>query len=331
CSLTYFLPLCLAAWRYVGATGGCLFIVIQLILLVEFAHKWNKNWTAGANHKQVWNGLLALVTLILYSIAVAALVLMALFYTRAEGCMYNKVLIGVNGGLCLFVSLVAISPCVQNRQPHSGLLQSGVISCYVMYLTFSALSSKPPETILDENNRNITICVPEFSQGLHRDENLVTGLGTTILFGCILYSCLTSTTRSSSEALRGIYTTAETEVTSCCFSVLIIFAKFTCFLSLTAEPEEHIEKRGGQTVVYDEKKGTVYNYAYFHFVFFLASLYVMMTVTHWFHYESAQIEKFFTGTWSIFWIKMVSCWVCVCLYLWTLIAPLCCPTREFLV
>lgn len=42
--------------------------------------------------------------------------------------------------------------------------------------------------VLDENNQNITICVPEFSQGLHRDENLVTGLGTTILFGCILYS-----------------------------------------------------------------------------------------------------------------------------------------------
>lgn len=64
----------------------------------------------------MWNGLLALVTLILYSVAVAALVLMALFYTRAEGCMYNKVLIGVNGSLCLFVSLVAISPCVQSRE-----------------------------------------------------------------------------------------------------------------------------------------------------------------------------------------------------------------------
>eukprot|EP00075_Anas_platyrhynchos_P013237 XP_027302490.1 serine incorporator 5 [Anas platyrhynchos] len=276
--------------------------------------------TAGANHKQMWNGLLALVTLVLYSVAVAALVLMALFYTRSEGCMYNKVLIGVNGGLCLFVSLVAISPCVQNRQPHSGLLQSGVISCYVMYLTFSALSSKPPETILDENNQNITICVPEFSQGLHGDENLVTGLGTTILFGCILYSCLTSTTRASSEALRGIYAAPETEVARCCFC---------CVPDGDADAEEHTEKRGGQTVIYDEKKGTVYSYAYFHFVFFLASLYVMMTVTHWFHYESAQIEKFFTGTWSIFWIKMVSCWVCVFLYLWTLIAPLCCPTRQF--
>lgn len=153
CSGAFFIPdqdTFLNAWRYVGATGGFLFIAIQLILLVEFTHKWNKNWTAGAKHKQMWNGLLALVTLMLYSVAVAALVLMALFYTHSEGCMYNKVLIGVHGGLCLFVSLVAISPCVQNRQPHSGLLQSGVISCYVMYLTFSALSSKPPETILDE-------------------------------------------------------------------------------------------------------------------------------------------------------------------------------------
>ncbi|KAM3845985.1 serine incorporator 5 isoform 3-T3 [Vipera latastei] len=296
CSGAFFIPdqdTFLKAWRYVGATGGFLFIIIQLILLVEFAHKWNKNWTSGTKHNQLWYGSLALVTLILYSVAVGALVVMAVFYTRADGC-----------------------------QPHSGLLQSGIISCYVMYLTFSSLSSKPPEIILDENQNNITICVPNFGQGLQTDENLVTGLGTTILFCCILYSCLTSTTRASSEALKGIYATPETEVARCCFC---------CTPDGDAEVEEHIGTESGQRVIYDEKKGTVYSYAYFHFVFFLASLYVMMTVTHWFHYENAAIEKFFAGTWSIFWIKMASCWVCVLLYLWTLLAPFCCPTRGFYV
>nr|XP_036856432.1 serine incorporator 5 [Manis javanica] len=308
-----------AAWRYVGAIGGFFFIGIQLILLVEFAHKWNKNWTAGTAHNKLWHASLALMTLIMYSVATGGLILMAVFYTQNDGCLENKILLGVNGGLCLLISVVAISPCVQNRQPHSGLLQSGLISCYVTYLTFSALSSKPVEVVLDEHGKNVTICVPDFGQDLYRDKNLVTGLGTTLLFVCILYSCLTSTTRSSSDALQGRYAAPELEVARCCF----------CFGPNGEDTEEQQNMKEGPRVIYDEKRGTVYSYSYFHFVFFLASLYVMMTVTSWFNYESANIETFFSGSWSIFWVKMTSCWICVLLYLWTLVAPLCCPSRQF--
>lgn len=41
---------------------------------------------------------------------------MAVFYTQKDGCLENKILLGLNGGLCLLISVVAISPCVQNRK-----------------------------------------------------------------------------------------------------------------------------------------------------------------------------------------------------------------------
>lgn len=324
CSGAFFIPekaqdIFLQVWHYVGAAGGFLFLLIQLMLLVEFAHKWNKNWNAGTAQNKLWYAALAFVTLTLYSIAVGALILLAVFYTAPEGCTLNKILLGVNGGLCLLVSLVAITSRVQNQQPNSGLLQSGIISCYVMYLTFSSLAGKPEEKGLTGNT---TICVPYFNQSLDSENRLVIVLGTVLLFACILYSCLTSTTRANYAALRvGTVVSPETEVARCCFC---------------CEPDEngtdmevHKEARGGQEVIYDETRGTVYSYAFFHFVFFLGSLYVMMTVTSWFDYHHAEIEKLFRGNWSAFWIKMASSWVCIGLYLWTLLAPLCCPTRSF--
>uniref|UniRef100_A0A8C7F2G6 Serine incorporator 5 n=1 Tax=Oncorhynchus kisutch TaxID=8019 RepID=A0A8C7F2G6_ONCKI len=302
----------LEVWRYVGAIGGFLFLLIQLMLLVEFAHRWNTNWSSGVKDNRLWYGALALATLVLFSVAVGAVVFMALFYTHSQACLLNKVFLGVNGSLCFIVTMLAISPFIQRLQPKSGLLQPGVISVYVMYLTFSAFSSKPKE-MLEVNGVNTTVCVFPFNSGSESDKRIVTGVGTVILFGCVLYSCLTSTTRRSSAAMRVIRNSRNN---------VAVLLWLCC-------PDDYDEEQtgGGQNVVYDERQGTIYSYTYFHFVFFLGSLYVMMTVTNWFHYDNHKIEKLLDGSWSVFWIKMASCWVCLILYMWTLLAPMVCPKR----
>lgn len=312
------------AWMYIGAAGAFLFILIQLILLVEFAHTWNKTWWAGTAQNKCWYVALTLVTLILYLVAIFALVLMVIFYTDFDGCKLNKILLGVNTGLCFIVSMVAISPCVQKYQPSSGLLQSAVISCYVMYLTFSSLANAPPEYVM-KNGVNTTICTPQLlGKGLQTDDKLVSVLGAIIMYGCVLYACLVSTTRSSSITL-GVsrVSTPEPIQARCCF----------CF---APDEEGNYEvdgsERGVQKVIHNEKPGVVYSYSFFHFVFFLGSLYVMMTLTNWLEYETVELETLFgSGNPSTFWIKMASCWICILLFLWTLIAPMCCPKREFLV
>ncbi|XP_077378902.1 serine incorporator 5 [Festucalex cinctus] len=319
CAGGFFIPqkeIFLEVWRYIGAAGGFIFLLIQLMLLVEFAHRWNTNWSSGVKYNRLWYAALALVTLVLFSIAVGAVVFMGLYYTHPTACRLNKIFLGINGTLCLVVSLLAISPLIQKLQPTSGLLQPGVISVYVMYLTFSAFSSKPTEMV-EKDGVNTTVCVFPFKSGKESDKNIVTALGAIILFGCILYSCLTSTIKRRSAALRVCRNSEpETERARCCF----------CFGDDTDDYDD--EKTGaGQNVVYDESETTTYSYKYFHFVFFLGSLYVMMTITNWFHYDNYRIEKLLDGSWSVFWIKISSSWVCLLLYMVTLVAPIICPKR----
>lgn len=69
--------------------------------------------SSGVKYNRLWYAALAFVTLVLFSFAVGAVVLMGLFYTHPEACLLNKIFLGINGSLCLIVSLLAISPCIQ--------------------------------------------------------------------------------------------------------------------------------------------------------------------------------------------------------------------------
>uniref|UniRef100_A0A4W4GSV5 Serine incorporator 4 n=1 Tax=Electrophorus electricus TaxID=8005 RepID=A0A4W4GSV5_ELEEL len=269
----------LHVWHYVGVVGGFAFILIQLILITAFAHTWNKNWLTGAAEDKKWYAAVMCATLFFYAVTTTTFTFMYKYYTHPAACRLNKALLWTNLGLCAIMSFIAMTPCVQEKQPRSGLLQASIISCYIMYLTFSALSSRPPEKGTYEGV-NRTMCHPN-----------------------VAWSCLTP-------------------------QIILNFLSAHQYLAfprlVVEEVIMHEKNKGCQQVIHDETRRVVYSYFFFHFVFFLASLYVMMTLTNWFSYETAVLETTFThGSYSTFYVKLASCWACVALYLWLLLSPLC--------
>ncbi|KFP88636.1 Serine incorporator 4, partial [Acanthisitta chloris] len=301
------------AWHYTGVCGGFCFILIQLVLITAFAHTWNKNWLTGAAQDKRWYLAVLLVTAAFYTLASTAFFFLYKFYTHPAACLLNKMLLAVNGSLCGIMSFISITPCVLLKQPRSGLLQSSIISCYVMYLTFSALSSRPPERVLYKG-QNLTVCFPGLRQDeLQKEDTSVAVLGAAIMYACVLFAWV-GAEQAELASQSGDASKVGVQKPPCPHAVP--GTKQTC--------EQVEESTRMQFIVQDEQERVAYSYSAFHFVFFLASLYVMMTLTNWFSYEDAELETTFThGSWSTFWVKVSSCWACVLLYLWLLLSPFC--------
>ncbi|XP_070093959.1 serine incorporator 4 isoform X4 [Equus przewalskii] len=235
--------------------------------------------------------------------------------------------------LLFLLALCAVAFCIPDEhlfpeQPRSGLLQASVISCYIMYLTFSALSSRPPESVILQG-QNHTLCLPGLSKmEPQTPDTSVAVLSAGIMYTCVLLACVEASYLAEVFGPLWIvkvysYEFQKPSLCFCCPKIVV--------------PEEG--QRGGAAKPADQETSTAppvqaqhlsYSYSAFHFVLFLASLYVMVTLTSWFSYEGAELEKTFTtGSWATFWVKVASCWACVLLYLGLLLAPLCqSPTQD---
>uniref|UniRef100_A0A7N5JJR9 Serine incorporator 3-like n=1 Tax=Ailuropoda melanoleuca TaxID=9646 RepID=A0A7N5JJR9_AILME len=278
-----------------GAAGAFLFILIQLLLLVDFAHSWNESWVERMEegNSRCWYAALLSCTILNYIMSFIAIVLFYVFYTKADGCIENKCFISFNMIACIAVSIISILPKVQEHQPHSGLLQSSVITLYTMYLTWSAMSNEPERhcnpsllniisqisapTSIPLNATVIPTPIPEKSPQWWDTQNIV---GLIIFVLCLLYSSIRSSNNSQVNKLT----------LSVSDSVILDDAP-------TADVEDGEVRR----VLDNEKDGVQYNYSFFHFMLTLASLYIMMTLTNWYSPDAETKTK-----WPAVWVKISS-------------------------
>ncbi|XP_030699447.1 serine incorporator 3 [Globicephala melas] len=314
------------AWFFIGMVGAAFFILIQLVLLVDFAHSWNESWVnrMEEGNPRCWYAALLSVTSMFYILSIISVVLLYTYYTKPDGCTENKFFISFNLILCIVVSIMSIHPKIQEHQPRSGLLQSSIITLYTMYLTWSAMSNEPDHscnpgllsiimhmtspTLAPANATALapTPAAPSQSGPSLNKENFI---GLVVFVLSLLYSSI----RNASNSQVSKLTLSGSD------SVIL--------RDTTANGASDEEDGRPRRAVDNEREGVQYNYSIFHLMLCSASLYIMMTLTNW--YSPDANFQTMTSKWPAVWVKISSSWVCLLLYVWTLVAPLVLTGRDF--
>ncbi|KAM7372825.1 hypothetical protein PAMP_007721 [Pampus punctatissimus] len=303
-------------WYYFGVVGSFIFIIIQLILLIDFAHSWNQSWLekAESGNEKCWFAALLSFTVTHYVLAFTAVVLFYVFYTQPDGCTEHKVFISLNFIFCIIVSIVAIMPKVQEAQPSSGLLQASIISLYTMFVTWSAMTNNPNRQCNPSLLSLVQPSSPTPPPGPAPPTTAPTNVqwwdaqsivGLIIFLFCTLYASMRS---SNNSQVNKLMQTEEGQ-------------------GLTADYEAAVGEDGVRRAVDNEEEGVTYSYSFFHFSLFLASLYIMMTLTNW--YKPDIDDHTMQSTMPAVWVMISSSWLGLALFLWTLVAPLVLPDRDF--
>lgn len=289
--------------KHIANLGSVVFILIGLVLLIDFVHTWSETCLAKweEHGSEVWKWILVSSTLAQYA-GVIALTVVDYVYFGKSGCGLNQFFITFNLILCIVATALSISPPVQEANPRSGLAQSGMVAIYVTYLVTSAVANRKDST---------GQCNPLTARADAARSSMVV-VGAIFTFIAIAYS--TSRAATSSKAFSGkkgsssgggaiqLPTDDDSEMGRLDNAVVrdqpsrkdsvriqammaaVAAGSIPASALDEASDDEDGDEEGPAGVAPDgddERSGTKYNYSWFHVIFGLAAMYVAMLLTDW--------------------------------------------------
>ncbi|KDR76388.1 hypothetical protein GALMADRAFT_247842 [Galerina marginata CBS 339.88] len=330
--------------NYVALIGATIFILLGLVLLVDFAHSWSElcleNWEDSSSN--FWQWILIGSTALMYAFAITLTGLLYAYFAHS-GCTLNQFFISFNLALCIVITIMSVHPTVQERNPRSGLAQSSMVAAYCTYLIVSALSNHVHET---------KQCNP-LRDG-KKTQKAVLVMGGIFTFLAIAYSTTRAATQSRAlvgkgkkgriqlpedevHSELGVVNTQPGRTESPRYQALLAAVEAGAIpaSALNEQDDEDDEDEVVGESRDDERTGTRYNYAWFHIIFAIGAMYVAMLLTDWNVVSKDPISGPVDPDFNVYigrsevamWMRVVSGWVCIILYIWSLLAPVFMPDR----
>ena len=320
-------PLVLS-YYWVAFVGSLLFTLVQIVLLVEFAHRTTLYLAEGYRKAALHVGRpgrcaagcgMVIVVVLAYVMTGVFFGMIFAITASQQGCSIAWTVAVVTLVLSVMVTLGAIAA---HRSARGGLVPAAIVVLYCAYLVWSGLT---PMALRDSE------CMPvaasstsdgDASPGLVYVSRLM-GLHDAsrdaqhfILLGTAMAALLYATVRTSSRVSEAHDDDDETPTTS----------------SMRLDEDE---ENDGVLAPSQPDAPVIYNFSLFHVIFALATCYATMVLLGWnkvrIGSESAPPAPtglhetiFVNHTTNSLWIKTLSAWLTLLLYMWTACAPLVC-------
>ena len=117
-----------------GCIGGFFFILWQLVLLVDYAHRINEGLLGKldeAEDERPWKCLLFFFSFGTFIASFVWIVCLYVYFGKT-GCGLNQFFISLVLILSIVGAVVSINPTVQENNEASGILQAAVVSLYAV-------------------------------------------------------------------------------------------------------------------------------------------------------------------------------------------------------
>ncbi len=286
--LTFFIPNAfIMGWsRFINVPGATIFILIQVILLIDFAYSVSETllgWWEDTDDRR-YIGLLLFLTASCYIASIGVTIFMYIWFGPNE-CKLNQFFISFNLILFLLTGVASVMPAVQEANPKSGLAQSAMVAIYSTYLIASAISSEPADT---------GVCNP-LGDPREKTETTSMFLGSLFTFLALVYSTSSAATTFHSSG-DGSSEPLLSHLTAAVESGALPASSLECSDYDGTYPQD------------DEVDGVQYNHSFFHFIFMIGSMYLAMLITNWDSVVFVGDEGYAEVTKSIVavWVKVVS-------------------------
>jgi hypothetical protein len=283
-------------YLWIARVGACFFVLIQQIILVDVAYNWNESWIEKADKAETDEGTgkgkkwLGAILFSCFVLFAGSFAGIIILFVHFGGCSSNDAFISITLVGSILVTVVQLT-----MSDTGSLLTSASMTAYVTYLCGAAVSKNPNP-----------VCNPKLGQT--SAGNIV--LGMLFVFISLMWTGLSNTNRLGgpvNEDHEASLTDAE-----------------------EARPVGGVVVNNEDTEAADTASPKSFNNAWrLNAVLALVCCWYAMTLTGWGSIENrGDVSNPDAGAVSM-WMLIVSQWIALLLYLWTLIAPRLFPDRDF--